>query len=98
MLFSKTNNSNLLKNSLEAAISDLQSASYEFTAYDILSSINNVLFSYRFFSSFSLRMRINWVKRKIKDNGDYVPIPLMSTDITLINMIIAELKTFLSSY
>lgn len=94
MLFSKTNNSNLLKNSLKVAISDLQSASYESMAYNMLNCINNVLSSYCFFSSFFLRKRINWVKRNI----DFTPIPLTSTDISMINMIIAELEVFLNAF
>ncbi len=98
MLFSKTNTRNLLKNSLKVAISDLQSADFEFTAYDILRSINNVLFSYCFFSSILLRMRINWVKMNIKDDISGGPVPLTPADRTMINTIIVELETFSNNY
>lgn len=98
MLFSKPKNINFLKECLEASISDLRSADYQFVAYDILKNINNFLFSYCFFSSFHLRMRINWVKRRFKDTSEMgPPTPILLDDVTMINMIVSEIQMFLNS-
>lgn len=96
MSFSKSNNSSMLQDSLKIAISGLRSTYYQFDAYRLLSSINNTLSSYRFFSSASLRLHINLFKRSINDNSAGSPVPLTSADITGIDMIIAELETFLN--
>lgn len=97
MLFTKSNDLNFLKKCLTGPISDLKSANYEFVAGNILKSINHFLATYCFFSSIRLRMRISWVIGEIKDYSTFSPSMLTASDVTMINMVIEELETFLNS-